>query len=697
MWAAFISVNLWGLLCTVSTSPPSPINVTFSSVNLRNVLQWFPGHGTLDDTHFTVEYAIYGDSIKDSKGRRVHWRAVWQCTEIVRTWCDISNETWDVEQGYHARVRAVGRRTSSKWALTRRRFDPKLDTSLGPPLLSVEIEDNTAIVTLKGPMRYQPSNHIPALSMATIYPQMTYNLSIHNTHRKQIDHFPVVTSPYKYRLMDYSTQYCFSAQSRFLSMPVHCQSSGWHCVSTPQDPVIEQLQRVVVGIVVPSLCLCIIAVAVYLLYNYLTGKGQTSPHTLNPPPFHSPPLIFHHEKFNIITISVIKDEPPSDHSGGMSKPASTSYALQVPPPTYFPQRPETPPEPEEPWDDLSMDYGCISTAPIINAGEEEARGSSRDEGDNGIHLKGEHQKYIVRVSHKKTEEGAEDGHSAGVCASQVKSYLSQRLTGTCIPTHMGTHPETEMSTPMQAHTLSQLHSVLLNRTQAPSQSFQGSTAGEVKGQNEDRELPGLFIGKHPENGLFHLPQNIQTKKEVARGGDIDEKMKVGNDKKDGGVEEEGEHENVPLLSKYTSHNITNMSASHSNQLSDNYGVVRPAAVQETDEDEYDDEDEEEKRTICVNWDPETRELVLPELEMGLNRKGGLDRLILLGRGMEDRIGEEDEEVYGMKGQLRLENVIVRQVSEEEAEAQREIERGGEIGWKEGDILSKWNLVISVDQ
>lgn len=53
--------------------------------------------------------------------------------------------------------------------------------TFGPPLVSVELEDNTAIVTLKGPMRFQPNNHSPAVSMATLYPQMVYNLSINNS------------------------------------------------------------------------------------------------------------------------------------------------------------------------------------------------------------------------------------------------------------------------------------------------------------------------------------------------------------------------------------------------------------------------------------------------------------------------------------------------------------------------------------
>lgn len=73
-------------------------------------------------------FPSYGDSVESSKGKRVRWRTVRQCTKIVRNWCDLSNETWDQEQGYYARVHAVGRRASSKWVVTIRRFDPKSDS-----------------------------------------------------------------------------------------------------------------------------------------------------------------------------------------------------------------------------------------------------------------------------------------------------------------------------------------------------------------------------------------------------------------------------------------------------------------------------------------------------------------------------------------------------------------------------------------
>lgn len=58
--------------------------------------------------------------------------------------------------------------------------------TFGPPLISVDVEDNSAIVTLKGPMRYQSHNLTPVVSMTTVYPQLSYNLSVHNMRRDRM-------------------------------------------------------------------------------------------------------------------------------------------------------------------------------------------------------------------------------------------------------------------------------------------------------------------------------------------------------------------------------------------------------------------------------------------------------------------------------------------------------------------------------
>lgn len=634
MWTLISFINVLGLCCAVSIAPSSPINASFSSVNLRNVLHWFPGNGTSHDTHFTVEYAVYGDSIETRKGRRVRWRPVRQCTDVIRTWCDLTTETWDLEHGYHARVRATRRRSFSKWAVTRR-FDPKSDTTFGPPLVSLEIENNSAIIMLTGPMRYPPNNHTSELSMAAVYPHMSYNLSIRNTHCNQTLHFPVATSPYKYQLLDYNTEYCFSAKSRFLSMPAQCQASAWQCITTPQDPMIEQLQKVVVGIVVPSLCICIIMVVAYLLYNYLTGSGQKSPFMLNPPSFHPPPLILPPDNFFLI----VKDDPAS-------KPPCPEPEPHVPGPplwSYFPQRTDAPLQPEEPLDDLSVDYGSV--VHVVNREEVKERGMSCDEGGHGNSL----------MEDEKGVDGGNRKDEDGIYAPQA----TQRVTHTLRQTHMPTHAPSEMSTHVQAHPWCQVKSAFTTQPQAQLQCRHESVTDKLNVRAEGGELPQ---------------------------GDVAGKI-------DGGVEERSECENVPLLSAYAFPNVENLPICHHKtpgRVSDDYGFVDPAAAQKPEEAHLADQ-EENDGMIRVHWDPKTRKLVLPELEMEL------DRLMPSESRREGRMAGESKEMYVGRDGLKLESVYVRQTSEEEAEAQRALERGGLAGWDVDDPFKEWSLVISIDE
>ncbi|AWP19861.1 putative interleukin-20 receptor subunit alpha-like [Scophthalmus maximus] len=683
MWTVLMFLSLWVVHCAVSSSPPGPISVVFSSVNLRNILQWAPGNGTSEDTRFTVQYAIYGDSEEGSKGRRVNWRSVRQCTDITRCWCDLSNETWDQDHGYHARVRAAGRRASSKWGLPQRRFDPKSDTSLGPPLVSVEVAGNNAIIALKGPMRYDPNNHTAEVSMATVYPQMTYNLSIRNVARGQTHNFQVVSSPYKYQLMP-ETEYCFSAKTRLVSMPIQCQPSAWQCFTTPQDPGTVQLQWVVWVFVVPSLCICVLMVVGYFLHNYLMGKGQKRPYTLSPSSFHPPLPNFPPENLNIILISVMKDVSPLVADGAISDHACHKKNIADPPPRYSPQRAERPPEP----DDSSVDYGFVGVAAEISGGGGEEAGERRRDGEDGNNRIVEHQKCIAGESYEKKVWMVADGPSAGVYSPQTKSYLSQTSTLACTQTHRPIHSQTQMSRLVQTQAWPQSESVSLSQIQGSSPSDQG-------GSDDDRECPGLFVNKTPHTGLFHLPSNLQTKKKVGMEEEMEERVRVGtNGKVDG-----GESETVALLSAYASQNVTDMSSSHTNQsdfLTDDYGVQSPATAHSIEEGEEEDDDgEEEEGTICINWDSATRKL-FPEMAMELNKEGGCGGLMRGEEGIEGRMA--GEEVHAAEGKLKLENVYVRQASEEEAEAValRKVEQGGQTGWEGDDIMTKWNVVISMD-
>lgn len=304
MWACLFFVLAFGT--AVLSSPPKPTNVTFTSVNFRNIVKWSPGKDTPADTKYRVRIAIYGDSLEG----RAHWKLVPHCTDITRTWCDLSEETSDLEQGYYVKVRAVSRKNHSEWVWSHE-FSPKINTEFGPPHLSVEVDDKYAIVTIEGPMKYLPNNKTPQVSMATVYPQMIYNLSIHNIHSGKIRHFMLHGNQYKYRTMDPGTEVCFSATTKLMDRSATHHSSAWHCITTPEVPLTDRLERIVIiGTTVPAVLLCLLLAGSYILYKYLSGTDQKSPVILSMPTFFPSPLPVPSENVNIIVIPVSKDDVP---------------------------------------------------------------------------------------------------------------------------------------------------------------------------------------------------------------------------------------------------------------------------------------------------------------------------------------------------------------------------------------------------
>lgn len=147
----------------------------------------------------------------------------------------------------------------------------------------------------------------------------------------------------------------------------------------------------------------------------------------------------------------------------------------------------------------------------------------------------------------------------------------------------------------------------------------------------------------------------------------------------------------PLLSVYAAQNTKNASAANSEQsdfrLADNSS---PMGLEETEKDGAGQEEEEQARgSIFIDWDPKSGKLVLPELAKWIHRGNEP------GDGEEEtKGGEEEGNVMG--GELLLGGVVVRQVSDEEVLAPREQLRDPEGGGEVHDILTKWNLVIPMD-
>lgn len=344
-----------------------------------------------------------------------------------------------------------------------------------------------------------------------------------------------------------------------------------------------------------------------------------------------------------------------------------------PPPEYAAQVPLGPHDPEQPWDDSASSYGFVEVAPQHDDEKENGVAEDRhDKGVDGNHWKVRLQNSASGQSSEGRDQISDDGCSAGVYAAQAG------------PIHTCPQEDFQVSILKQAQACLQMNSLI--RTQALAD--RDVTHREVAGEMKDNGFP--LITKDPRTGLFHLPLNPQTKKE----GEVGEKVRMVDGRVEQDTQDGSDRQRVRL--PYASQNARDMPAAHNeDRFPDDCGVVRPAVRNEEKNDDEQEEDEQEEATIFVNWDPRTRKLVVPEY--GAVRRGGMNWSL---QGEEERKSrvEVKEGVTPVTGKLLLENVFVRQASEEEAEAKAKLETGGETGCEaEEDILTKWDLVISMDE
>lgn len=159
-----------------------------------------------------------------------------------------------------------------------------------------------------------------------------------------------------------------------------------------------------------------------------------------------------------------------------------------------------------------------------------------------------------------------------------------------------------------------------------------------------------------------------------------------------GMVEKSQNELEPLLSVFAAQNTKCTTAANSEQsefrLADDSSIM---GLEETEKDGggHEEEEEEARETIFIDWDPKSGKLVLPELEKWIHRG--------------DEPGTSGEPTNGggeggnvMRGGLLLGGVFVRQASDEEVWEPPELGRDPEEGGEVQDILTKWNLVIPMD-
>ncbi|KAI5628531.1 interleukin-10 receptor subunit beta precursor [Silurus asotus] len=149
---------------SVQCSFPSPQNVSIVSFNLEHKLTWIPGPGTEAFTKFRVQ---------SLNQRKKLWASVKSCSDLeLGETCDLTESFTEGLGFYQARVQAFSQDKESNWT-TSKFFTPLLDTTLGPPLVSVTGCGNCLILRLSPPASME-QNHNP---LPYIYQHYSINVS----------------------------------------------------------------------------------------------------------------------------------------------------------------------------------------------------------------------------------------------------------------------------------------------------------------------------------------------------------------------------------------------------------------------------------------------------------------------------------------------------------------------------------------
>uniref|UniRef100_A0A8C0WEE0 Interleukin-20 receptor subunit alpha n=1 Tax=Castor canadensis TaxID=51338 RepID=A0A8C0WEE0_CASCN len=263
----------WGrAVPCVSGGLPKPMNITFVSINMKNVLQWAPPEGLQGvEVTYTVQYFIYGQK---------KWLSKSKCKNINRTYCDLSAETSDYEHQYYAKVKAMWGTNCSKWVETGR-FYPFLETQIGPPEVSLTTGEKSISIVLTAPEKWKRNPEDSSVSMQQIYSNLKYNVSMYNTKSKRMWSQCITNHTLVLSWLEPNTLYCISVESFVPGPPRLTRPSQKQCVSTLEDQTSGLKVKIIFWYVLPiSVTIFLFSVIGYSIYRYIHVGKQKHPATL---------------------------------------------------------------------------------------------------------------------------------------------------------------------------------------------------------------------------------------------------------------------------------------------------------------------------------------------------------------------------------------------------------------------------------
>ncbi|XP_074253494.1 interleukin-20 receptor subunit alpha isoform X1 [Saimiri boliviensis] len=318
----------WGLAVPcVSGGLPKPANITFLSINMKNVLQWNQPEDLQGvKVTYTVQYFIrYGQK---------KWLNKSECRNISRTYCDLSAETSDYEHQYYAKVKAMWGTECSKWAESGR-FYPFLETQIGPPEVALKVGDKSISVVLTAPEKWKRNPEDIPISMQQIYSNLKYNVSVSNTKSNRTWSQCVTNHTLVLTWLEPNTLYCVHVESFVPGPPRRAQPSEKQCARTLKDQSSEFKAKIIFWYVLPvSVTVFLFSVMGYSVYRYIHVGEEKHPANLI--------LIYGNEfdkrffvpaekvVINFITLSISEDSKISHQDTSLLGKSSDASSLNNP-------------------------------------------------------------------------------------------------------------------------------------------------------------------------------------------------------------------------------------------------------------------------------------------------------------------------------------------------------------------------------
>ncbi|XP_066104404.1 interleukin-22 receptor subunit alpha-2 [Saccopteryx bilineata] len=218
-----ISFFLGGVVAThPAHESPKPRRVHFQSRNFHNILHWHPGRACISNNClYFVQYKMYGQR---------QWKNKEDCWGISEFFCDLTNETADVQEAYYGRVRTAVAGVPSGWTMTQR-FTPWWETKIDPPVMNITYVNGSLLVILHAPNI--PYKDQKGISMENYYELVYQVFIINNSLEKEQKVYEGTHRVVEIEALTLPTGYCVAAEIYRPILDRRSQRSEERCVEIP--------------------------------------------------------------------------------------------------------------------------------------------------------------------------------------------------------------------------------------------------------------------------------------------------------------------------------------------------------------------------------------------------------------------------------------------------------------------------------